>query len=193
MNKAQLARDAIELRKDIGLDAHAMFDPYKLAEQWGIEVFQLSELACSDAALKHLTFDRSSVFSGALVPVGTGFVILENDSHDPFRRRSTAAHEMAHVVLGHPFSATLVDERGCRLSSGEHEAEAALLGAELLLTSEACKRLAFAEATDLQVAERYGVSIEIARWRMGASGARTVAARSKAKRTAPRPKPSTAP
>ena len=85
MNKAQLARDAIELRKDIGLDAHAMFDPYKLAEQWGIEVFQLSELDCSDAALKHLTFDRSSVFSGALIPVGTGFVILENDSHDPFR------------------------------------------------------------------------------------------------------------
>ena len=100
---------------------------------------------------------------------------------------------MAHVVLGHPFTATLVDEKGCRLASGEHEAEAALLGAELLLTSEACKRLAFAEATDLQVAESLGVSIEIARWRMGASGARTMAARSKAKRAALQPTPGVAP
>lgn len=181
MNKAQLARDALELRKDIGLDAFAVFDPYKLAEQWGIEVFQLTELDCSAAAVRHLTSERGSVFSGALIPIGTGAVILENDSHDQCRRRSTAAHEMAHVVLGHPFTATLVNEKGCRVAAGEHEAEAALLGAELLLTSEACKRLAFAEATDDQVAERHGVSIEIARWRMGASGARKLVERSRAK------------
>jgi Zn-dependent peptidase ImmA (M78 family) len=182
VNKADLARRALELRQDIGLDAHAIFDPYKLAEEWGIDVFQLSDLDCSDAALQHLKFTRRSVFSGALVPFGTGAVILENDSHDPFRRRSTAAHEMAHVVLGHPFTATLVNEKGCRVSDKENEKEAAELGGELLLSAKAAKRLAWQEVSDADVAIRYGVSIEIARWRMQVTGARLIAQRARAKR-----------
>jgi Zn-dependent peptidase ImmA (M78 family) len=116
-----------------------------------------------------------------LIPVGTGAVILENDSHDPFRRRSTMAHEMAHVVLGHSFTPGVVDERGCRLSSQEDELEAAHLGGELLLPLTAAKALAFRDCTDEQAAARFQVSIEIARWRLNGTGARKLVRNARAK------------
>jgi Zn-dependent peptidase ImmA (M78 family) len=54
------------------------------------------------------------MFSGALVPIGTGAVIVENDSHPSVRRRSTLGHELAHVFGEHKFATSLVNERGCR-------------------------------------------------------------------------------
>lgn len=182
MNKAALKRLALELRGEIGLDGHDRFDPYLLAEQYGVDVYQLSELGCSAEALAHFQVARTAVFSGALVPVGTGFVILENDSHDQARRRATAAHEMAHVALGHPFAASVVNERGCRTANTEHEGEATELGAELLLPTEAAKRLACRNVTDAEAADLYGVSLEVSRWRMNATGARNFARRVEAKR-----------
>lgn len=183
MNKAALKRLAVELRAEIDLGIHQPFDPYALAELYGIDVVQLSDVKCSAEALKHFRITRPDVFSGALVPVGDGgAVIIENDGHDPERRLSTASHEMAHVVMEHPFAAMLTDERKCRLLNKDHEAEAAELGGELLLPADAAKQLAFNGATDEQAARRFRVSIEIARWRMNSTGARKIAQRAHAKR-----------
>lgn len=182
MNKAALKRLALELRNDTGLGAFGAFDPYLLAKQYGVDVYQLCDLECSEEALRHFQVVRTAAFSGALVPFGTGAVIVENDAHDPLRRRATAAHEMAHVVLEHPFRATIVNERGCRTAEREHEAEAAELGAELLLPFEAAKRLAAFDLSDEESARRYKVSVEFARWRLNVTGARKIAARAKARR-----------
>lgn len=181
MNKAALKRLELELRAEIGLGSHGQFDPYLLAEQYGVDVYQLSEIACSAEALTHFQVTRPSTFSGALVPVGTGFVIIENDSHDAARRRATAAHEMAHVALGHPFETSLVNERGCRAANDEHEREATELGAEMLLPHDAARRLACRQVTDGEAAALFGVSLEISRWRMNA-GARQYARNVEAKR-----------
>ena len=183
MNKAALKRLALELRDEIGIDGHARFDPYLLADEYGVDVFQLSEVGCSTEALAHFQVDRPATFSGALVPVGDGFVIIENDSHDAARRRATAAHEMAHVALGHPFATFLVNERGCRTANDDHEREATELGAEMLLPTEAAKRLACRQVTDTEAAEFYDVSLDVARWRMNATGARLYARNVEAKRS----------
>lgn len=183
MNKAELGRLALELRGEVGVDAHAAFDPYRLAEQYGIEVHLLSTLDCVPAAA-HFTVTRPAAFSGALVPVGTGAVILENDAHDRRRRRSTAAHEMAHWVREHPFTTPLMasSERGCRIGDREQEAEATELAGQLLVPTDGAVRLAFRDATDEDAAERFDVSIEMARWRMNGSGARKRARRAAAAR-----------
>lgn len=181
MNKAALKRLALELRGEIGLGPYEPFDPHQLAGVYGIGVYQLCDLDCSAEAMRHFLIDSVEVFSGALVPVGDGAVILENDRHDASRRRATAAHEMAHVVLGHPFAMTLVNERGCRTADPNHESEAAELGAELLLSFEAAKRLARRHATDAEAAAQYGVSPQIARWRLDSTGARLIAQRAEAK------------
>ena len=86
-------------------------------------------------------------------------------------------HEMAHVVGEHKFGTSLVSERGCRTADKVQEGEAAEISGELLIPSEAARRLARMKATDDEVALRFGVSPELARWRMNATGARIIAKR----------------
>lgn len=184
MNKAALKRLALELRREVDLTAHDPFDPLVLAELYGVDVIRLSEIDCSPEALEHFQIDRSERFSGALVPLPDGStVIIENDSHVPERRVSTASHEMAHVTLEHPFAATLTNSKGCRVSVKEHEEEAAELSGELLLPTEAARRLAYYKESDEEVARRFGISVKFASWRMNATGARKIAARARAKRS----------
>ncbi|MBN1094587.1 ImmA/IrrE family metallo-endopeptidase [Blastococcus sp. TML/C7B] len=112
---------ALELRAEIGLDAHAPFDPYTFASEYGIPVVQLSDL--DGGARDHFLRADGSALSGALIPNGSGVVILENDAQPLTRRRTTMCHELAHVVLEHKFGVSLSDERKCGLG-GDQEAEA---------------------------------------------------------------------
>lgn len=177
MNKNELKRLAVEVRAEIGLGPRDVFNPWLLAETYGIDVYRLSEVDCSDEALQHFCGAGASAFSGALIPLGTGAVILENDSHEIQRRRSTLGHELAHLLRNHPFGQGIVNEGGCRVANPELEAEAAELGGELLLPFEAAKALARKQTTDEQAAAEFQVSIDIARWRLNHTGAREIARR----------------
>lgn len=137
----------------------------------------LSALGIDSVVREHFTITRPDVFSGALVPVGNGAIIVENDGHSDERRRLTLGHELAHVFGEHKFGTGLVNERGCRLTDQAQEDEAAEIAAELLIPFEAAKQLARREATDEDVALQFEVSIEMARWRMNATGARIIARR----------------
>lgn len=169
---------ALELRAEIGLDAHAPFDPHAFASEYGIPVVALSDL--DGVARDHFLRADGSALSGALIPTGTGVVILENDAQPIARRRTTMCHELAHVVLEHSFGVSLSDERKCGLG-GDQEAEADWLSGEMLIPTDGAFRLAHARATDEQAAGFYDVSLSIARWRMNHSGARKVMERSRAK------------
>ncbi len=183
MNKSELRRLALALRREVALTAYDRFDPLVLAELYGVQVLRLSELGCSREVLGHFQTVRPQVFSGALIPLTDGStVIVENDGHAPERRVSTASHEMAHVVLEHPFAAALADSTGCRVANQALEAEAAELSGELLLPTDAARRLALDGASDETAAERFGVSVAFARWRLNVTGARKIAARALAKR-----------
>ena len=140
---------------EIGLDAHAPFDPYAFASEYGIPIVQLSEL--DGAARNHFLKANGSALSGALIPTGTGVVILENDAQPLTRRRTTMCHELAHVVLEHEFGVSLSDERKCGLG-GEQEAEADWLSGEMLIPYDGAFRLARANATDDHAADAFDVS-----------------------------------
>lgn len=109
-----------------------------------------------------------------LVPIGSGAVIIENDSHPKVRRRSTVSQELAHVVSEHN---TSLVERGCRLADPDQEGEAAAFAGELLVAFEAVKLLARKRLSNEEVALRFGVSVDMARWRMDSTGARINAKR----------------
>jgi Zn-dependent peptidase ImmA (M78 family) len=89
-------------------------DPWRLAALYGVKVIPLSTLAIGAEIRDHFSVARPDMFSGALVPIGKGAVIVENDSHPSVRRRSTLGHELAHVFGEHKFATSLVNERGCR-------------------------------------------------------------------------------
>lgn len=177
--KAEAKRLALELRAEIGLDAHTPFDPYAFAAEYGIAVVQLSEL--TGPARDHFLKANGSALSGALIPVGTGAIILENDAQPLTRRRTTMCHELAHVVLEHQFGVSLsADERKCGLG-GDQEDEADWLSGEMLIPCDGAIRLARSNVTDLQAANTFDVSLAVARWRMNHSGARKIVARSRSK------------
>jgi Zn-dependent peptidase ImmA (M78 family) len=86
-------------------------------------------------------------------------------------------HELAHIFGEHKFGTSLVNERGCRLADKLQEDEAAEISGELLIPFESAKQLACQKATNEEVALQFGVSAELARWRMDATGARLIARR----------------
>ncbi|MGI5243148.1 ImmA/IrrE family metallo-endopeptidase [Dactylosporangium sp. CA-139066] len=189
MSKAELARRAVEVRTELGLTEFVKLDPYALAEVYGIAVHQLHSLVvtgCPDMTVQFFTQERPEVWSAALVPDGTGHLIVENTAHQPQRRRSNIAHEMAHVVLEHTFDRILFAgdvQKGCvNPGSREQEFEAAELGAELLLPKNAAAWAARKGMADAQVAELFDVSVQLAAWRMNSTGARLRAQRAAAKR-----------
>ena len=86
-------------------------------------------------------------------------------------------HELAHVVGEHKFGTSLVNERGCRMANQAQEDEATEIAGELLVPFDAAKMLARRKATNEEVAMQFGVSVDLARWRMDATGARLIARR----------------
>jgi hypothetical protein len=168
---------ALEFREEIALGPLDPLDPWELAALYGVDVYGLDDVGCSREALDHFALTRPQAFSGALVPLSTGAAIIENTAHPLVRRRSTMSHEMAHVTLEHLFSATLVNEQGCRNAEPDQEDEATELSGELLLPFDAAIQLARRRVTNEAVAEQFGVSIAFARWRMNSTGARKIADR----------------
>ncbi len=169
---------AIELRAETGVDRYGRFDPYALAELYGIRVVPLSSVPTP--AGEHFLEARPEVFSGALIRVGTGFLILENDAHSAERRRATLSHEIAHVMLEHDFPLSLTAGERCT-GEGSQEEEADRLGGELLIPYDAALSLARRDASDNAVAVQMGVSVAYAKYRMNSSGARTVVSRTRMK------------
>lgn len=176
-NKAACKRLAAEVRAEVGLDPLGALDPWEIARDYGITVVKMSALALDAGTRAYFSSVRPEVFSGALVPFGNGALIVENDAHPAVRRRSTMAHELAHVFGEHMFGASLVNERGCRLADQVQEEEAAEIAGELLVPFEAAKVLARRRAANEEVALQFGVSVDFARWRMNATGARLIARR----------------
>jgi Zn-dependent peptidase ImmA (M78 family) len=179
--KKEAKEIALDVRRELGIEAFAPLDPYALATLYGIEVFDLSAPDLPAAAVQHFTVLRTEAFSAALVPIGTGSIVIENHVHDPLRRRSTMAHEMAHVLLEHEFGLLLASDDGCRSSSSAIEEEAAELSGELLIPCDAARIAALKGWLDPQVAEYFNVSEAMARWRMNATGARKIAGRVRAR------------
>jgi hypothetical protein len=96
---------------------------------------------------------------------------------------STVCGLVREHVFGYPLIGGADAAAGC-INAGDrlHEEEAAELGAELLLPKAAAIRAAWASRTDAQVAEQYDVSVQLASWRMNATGARLIVTRALAKR-----------
>lgn len=130
---------------------------------------QLSELDCT-VAVQYFTGSHWQQVSGVLVRVGTTRLIIENPTHDEYRRRSTVGHAMGHVLLEHPFDVHLSDEESCRSGSPQLEEEATWLAGELLLPRAAARRVIFRDWPLEQVMDFYGVSEQMAKWRLGISG-----------------------
>jgi hypothetical protein len=185
--KAAAGRLALEIRAEIGLSGHSPLDPALLAAEYRVPIYPISGFSDTElcaAAIAHFGEEGMAQFSAALLPMNPGCCIIENDFHSDARRRANLAHEMAHVLQEHEFTAgALLGPDGCRSMNKTVETEADWLAGELLIPSKAAARLALRGATNEDVAEIYGVSVPYARMRMNLSGAHKRAQRARDRRS----------
>lgn len=176
--KAQANRISVQLRRSLGVLPHAPIDLNPVAHHLGVSIVELTSFAaeCPDA-VRQLTRIDGSAFSAATLPLDGGrWAIIHNDSHIWVRQRSNIAHELAHVILKHPFTLP-IDPTGCRNLDRDIEDEATWLGGVLLISDEAALNIV-REAMDARTAcTRYEVSGPLLRMRINASGARIRIAR----------------
>ena len=160
-------------RVDLGLAGYAPFDPFAYARLLGVPCVPVSALGrygCPEESLAHVAGAGRRDFSAVTIREGTRYLIVYNDNNDPERQKSDVAHELAHILLEHE-AGPLFGLGGCRDVDDLREKEAAWLGGALLVPEHVALFVARRGLTVEEAAERYGVSEEIMRWRLNASGA----------------------
>lgn len=172
----EMAKIAAQEREALGLGLMDALDPYLLAEKWGIPVYPITALGddeCPDETIEHFRTTSSKRWSAALIPVGRSRIIIENDSHQTVRRRSSVAHEMSHHLLEHVFPEGVLSSDHDKLYSKTAEKQALFMSGELLAPNAACRKLAFRGADNAAVAATFNISTQMAQMQM--KGPRTYA------------------
>jgi hypothetical protein len=183
-SKAALQRLAAAVRAELGLADTDPFDPYLWSREYGVPFLALDALPISDAARDRFTRDAPELWSAALLRAGTGHVVVYNPAHSAVRVRSNLAHEAAHLVAEHQLTPTWLDPQGkCSGTTRAQEVEAAELAGALLVPADRARALAIRRTDPSIVAMQYDVSVDMARWRLDASGGAVIAQRYRAKAT----------
>jgi hypothetical protein len=169
--KSDAERIAELVRGDLGLAPLDRLDCFALAETWGIPVVSLGELredGASEASIRRL-MSPDAGFSAATIVLGPKRLIVYNPRHEPARKASSLAHELAHVILEHE-SAPAIGAGGCRHWDAVQEAEADWLGSTLLVPRSSALAWML-ESDDMEAgARKFGVSVELFRWRINHTG-----------------------
>ncbi len=172
---------AIGLRRELGILQEDPLDPRKLAKHLGILVWAAEEVPGVDKdALRVLLHDDPSSWSAVTVHAGGRSVILTNSAHSGGRPASDLMHELAHLILGHEPARVDVSEDGHLMlhSFGRvQEDEANWLSGCLLLPRAALLNAREQGWSLSRIAQHYGVSEAMVKYRMNVSGADAQVAR----------------
>jgi hypothetical protein len=164
--KAEAERRALGERELLGLTPSSRLDPVALAESKGYPVIPLGALPGVPADhVRQLRERDTKAFSATAVVAEGAAIIVVNDGHTPARQANSVAHEIAHLLLGHP-PAPAFAEFGSRIITKTHEDEADWLAGCLLVPRVGIDPVLAHVGNDLRAAaDHYGVSVELMRWR----------------------------
>ena len=168
--KAEAARLAGEVRRELGLDPLERLEPRHLARHLEIPIMTLSDLSDESEDATYLLSEGSAAFSAVTVFKGHGRVIVHNDSHSKSRQNSNLAHELSHALLFHEPTPALDGITGSRIWNPTNEAEADWLAGELLVTPAMALAVARSQLTHPEAMERFRVSSSMLKWRLNMTG-----------------------
>jgi len=168
--KAESERTAVAVRRELGLQPIDPLPPESLAAHLGVG-YRLADELVPRAALEELDRLQPGCFSACTLPSPSGNVVVVNPLNSPGRQRSDAMHELSHLLLRHE---TRRLERIAGLvfvtCDTTQEEEADHLGAALLLPRPLLVAAQSRGMGAASIAVEYGVSEQLARWRLNASG-----------------------
>jgi hypothetical protein len=180
--KAEAERVASRLRRELGLGTGAVIDLEQLAAHIGVETRNADELV-DRASLERLEELQPGCFNAATFHLPDGRIVAVTNpiASSSARRVSDLAHELSHVILKHEIR--LVHQVGgftffdC---DPEQEEEANWLAGCLLLPRHLLLAAARQGLTATELADKHGVSVPMASFRLNTSGVYFQASRSRA-------------
>ncbi len=172
--KSRAERTAVRLRKSLGISSTDPIDMWAVANKHSIPIWHPDDIAGLDAAAKKVLLEEdSSSWSAITIKFDSKTVIVLNSAHTKARQASNLAHEISHLIIGHKGAQTFMNtDAGLLLASynKEEEKEADWLAGCLLLPREACIYIKKQKLTDEQVEKKYGISIQMLKYRMNVTG-----------------------
>jgi Zn-dependent peptidase ImmA (M78 family) len=167
---AEAERHAARLRDELGLEPGDPVDIQAAAGHLGVRVVPADALV-DITRLQELERIQAFAFSACTLDVNGTKVIVFNPLRSLARTTSDIAHELAHLVLGHRLDEVRVVAgtpfRTCR---PDQEEEATTLGGTLLLPRPLLLRAARRGLGAAEIADEYGVTTEMARFRFHRTG-----------------------
>lgn len=177
--KARAEREAVRLRQEMGRRPVDRVQVAELATHLRVKLVSADRLV-DRARLEEIERLQSFAFSAATFEVRGQRVIVTNPLRTPGRRESDGAHELAHLLLEHDLSE--VREVGgvmFRTCKPDEEEQATTFGGTLLLPRPLLMQAALRGQSPPEIADTYGVTVEMARYRFNSTGvARQVQRRS---------------
>ena len=172
--KAYSERKALEVRQLIGVKPNSRIDCPKFAESQGFIIWGPNDVPNLDPAhAQQLLSTDPDSWSGLTVRLGANAIIVVNSAHTPGRQANTIMHEWAHVELNHKPSRVDDFGNGLLLLSeypSDFEEEADWLAAAVLLPREGLLDARRSETNVSGLADRFGVSMELVKWRLRMTG-----------------------
>lgn len=177
--KSEAERLAERQRAQLGLRPADPLKIIDLAENLGVRIYSASDLV-DRSALEALERLQPGAFSAATFHMPDGdTVAVYNPLSEPGRTNSDIAHELAHILLDHRLrDLQKIGGNTFFACDPEQEEEANWLAGCLLLPRPLLLREAYAKATPESIAQKYHVSVPMARFRLNASGVMMQARRS---------------
>lgn len=156
---------AREFREELQLAAHAPLCPWKLADHLAVPLRRLTEFVGEGNVAYLTTSQGQEEFSATVCYDGYAAFVIYNNTQARVRQASNIAHELAHIVLGHP-PLPLIKADGARAYVKELEDEASWLGPALLVSEEAALHIVEQGWTAVEAGRRYGVSARLVNMRI---------------------------
>jgi hypothetical protein len=168
--KAEAEQRAVAVRRELGLRPTDPLSAEQLATHLRVG-YRSAEDLVPMAALEELDRIQPGCFSACTLPGPNGPVVVVNPLDSPARRLSDAMHELSHLILRHETrrleriaGLTFLTCDPIQEEEANHLAGALLLPRPLLVAAVA--RGMNAQA----IADECGVSEQMARWRLNATG-----------------------
>lgn len=174
--KAEAERISIGARELLGLNADDPIDPWAYAAARGVVVLDMDKLKLETRHRDQLLVRDNESWSGLTLKLDDRFFVVINPTHQMGRQRNTLMHEIAHIHLGHTPARVDFSTSGMMLLSDypvDQEDEADWLASAILIPRDSLYSLRRAGKNSEDIASIFGVSKQLADWRIRMTGVDT--------------------
>jgi Zn-dependent peptidase ImmA (M78 family) len=166
-----IEKQAVQLRQRAGLQPMERFDPTKVAEDLKMTIATPDEIQAMPPALRDYIKSMSpKVWSGSGIPLPDGhLLVMLNPNQTNERAKVTTLEEASHEMLGHePTKIDTLTRK--RTYNARNEQEAYWTAAAALLPSKAVALAVYRGQSAQELAATFGVSVELAEFRIKITG-----------------------